>query len=1127
MLECLNNTFKPNVPKPRRQAMAAKSAEWQMIDKANKAILILAFNETEVPADDSDDSAPRRPMAGSRRMRQRRGGRGGSAGGPLEWLPSAEEVLIPGSGSDAFRLAVLIVNKTLNKDDWSEDWDATEASLRDSCLSSGVHPAWVVVGEKTPLLGIFAGFPKAEISEEASADVDFSNMQIDVEDSQSLSSTIDSLSSLVTDAEGQVALRKVISQLNAGRALNVPTELLNLEGKASAISVLLNLASGQDPANSLALFAKEEKDLAAQYEDYHALMTGQVNDWKASISTSGEDALSTRRRQLAWQNAPEDAAAMSSEELQAGLTVLQSCDSLPAQVEKLQWWRLSALTREGAGDEAIEALLSLSLDVHADLTSLIPLLTQLDERAMEWLDCQVAVLDEAALKQIIVAEELDSGVRNSAAKRLQGLGGEEWNEVIAVVIDLYTRSMDLRRLAQILTEDQVQAVANPYQTLLVSHLLAAGKENQLWHDARAARSAALKSIHGEECPEVLSSTSEALLMLLEGKHVEDDRITELLDKPGLLAFGQVRQALRDGGSGLADATNLDKLESSIKEAELSVVERNLFEAVIYTLRLNRVSVMLQNGDKNDSTITTLNNLFDNAEIPTGMIHTVRHLVLEHDLGLPSLVAWYQANDPLSPWHTLARAAVSAANGDELNAARDYRRAGDHEDFDYEHSIMLYRKSLIHLAFAEQWKEAVDLLEAQPALKTALTQRFQLYLRVSFTARQQKTDQASRMLKDFTRRTKMVSEENADGEMVEVERSYFAEEELDMLKTYHLEHPRPLPSEPFSGRVTAALNTIARSRRRQRNSFDNRFNQLLQTSPSTLDVYELASEAAEERPLDGLMFLERAQNSGKFSTTDLRRLGETERTLFAQYKNQIPTASRRYLRHLKLKPLIMIDTNVLIDELIDRVAEKLEMASEASLDITGFGRFHKVLLSRAQEGRVHLWIPKVVRQELTEIANGLDVLRARFSDVLVAPDIVDSVICEEVVSELRDSILEDFNTWRPLDLHLEQEAESEELKEAVSQFLLDYTDIYEELTAMKRTRGEPLRTVMNGKDVYPEIADKALMRIAMALAQRPLPDVGTVLVATRDGDFTLVARAVEERFGFGVAKNSRTLNAWLR
>ena len=58
-----------------------------------------------------------------------------------------------------------------------------------------------------------------------------------------------------------------------------------------------------------------------------------------------------------------------------------------------------------------------------------------------------------------------------------------------------------------------------------------------------------------------------------------------------------------------------------------------------------------------------------------------------------------------------------------------------------------------------------------------------------------TNAATRLLKDFVRSTKMVPQENEEGEMVDVEVTYFAEDDLDMLKTYPLEHSRVLPADP--------------------------------------------------------------------------------------------------------------------------------------------------------------------------------------------------------------------------------------------------------------------------------------------------------------------------------------------
>ena len=212
--------------------------------------------------------------------------------------------------------------------------------------------------------------------------------------------------------------------------------------------------------------------------------------------------------------------------------------------------------------------------------------------------------------------------------------------------------------------------------------------------------------------------------------------------------------------------------------------------------------------------------------------------------------------------------------------------------------------------------------------------------------------------------------------------------------------------------------------------------------------------------------------------------------------------------------------------MDAIKQKLEVFTEASLDIGGHGHFHHVLLKRAQEGKIQLWLPKIVKQELTGIASDMNFLRNRFSGLLVPPIMLDTVFKKDVISEIVDKVLADYSTWRPMDLQLEAEAEEEENKSGVIGFFKDYTEIYEEITAMKRTRGEPARTVIDGLDVYPEAPDRTIMHIATHLAKKSLGNLGTILVATRDSDFTLVSRALEERFGFGVAKNSRALNSFL-
>ena len=57
----------------------------------------------------------------------------------------------------------------------------------------------------------------------------------------------------------------------------------------------------------------------------------------------------------------------------------------------------------------------------------------------------------------------------------------------------------------------------------------------------------------------------------------------------------------------------------------------------------------------------------------------------------------------------------------------------------------------------------------------------------------------------------------------------------------------------------------------------------------------------------------------------------------------------------------------------------------------------------------------------------------------------------------------------------------------------------------------------------ESPDQTIMCLAASMSNLPLDEIGSILIATRDSDFTLVARAIEEKFGFGVIANSRNLN----
>ncbi len=1104
------------MPPRSRQSKVAKTAEWRALDKPWKSLLLIGLNEIQIP--DEDESGPSPMMRARRSARTRRGTRGASS--PMEWLPKTDEVLIDDGSPAAYRLAVLLVRKTLFSDDWDDSWDEILEDLREKASTNGVHPVWSKMAEATPILAQFAAFPQADVVEQEADKFETDVARIDPQNSKSLANTLAMYESKSSDATIKMALQKAKAQLKGKRGLRDIAGLENLEGDASVISVLLHIHLGNDATDSLKELAKSNSDLSEAFTDLLQLRNGDVKDWNKSRSLAEDDELSMARKKVAWGLMPAEASELSSSEIQEGLELATS----PQQRESLTWWKLSALVREGLSEEALELLNKQTVEPDADMEILIPIVKQLGEEAFSWLASQIDKLVQESLSEIVADEEIGETLRLATARRMHDKGASLG---ISASIDLFTRGLDLNRLAEVLFVDEQRCIDYPYATLLVVHLLPAKIKGWDFATIRKARRNALSTVEAAEVPSAFSPASRGLILMLDGAaQSADDWVVDTLDKNGIKAFNNCKQALRDGGDGLADSKVLDNLVKSVSEAKLSDVESRLFNAVIDTLRLNRASWLLQTG-KSKGVVELLDGLLSGEVTAMPMMQAVRHLVLEYDIGLTNLVSWYQENDPQSPWHTLARAAMHVSNNDELNAARDYKRAGDHKDFDYEHKILLHRKALIHLAHAEQWSEAVSLLEQEPALKSALTKRFQLYLNVSHVAANKRnTDEATRLLTNFVKRTEMVNQEDRFGKVEKVARVKHSEEELDMLRNYPSSHPRPLPREPFSGRVKAAMNSLQRERRRNRHTFENRYAQAMMHDPSGEEIYEIALEASAERPLEGLMLLERAQNSGKFNVLDIKRLADAERRLFATHRHNLPVKQRAYLRHLALSPLVIVDTNILIDELQYRISETLGISSEAALDIGGRGSFHRILKHRSQAGVIELWLPNIVQNELISIAADVERIRDRFVDTLVSADELEKVLNKETLVDIAKEVISDFSTWKPLDLHIEDEADDEDIRAELKKFLQEHTDVYDEITAMKRIHGEPLRTVIDGKDIYPEAADQTLMSLCTAMANRPLGELGSILMATRDSDFALVARAIEERFGFGVIANSRNLNSWI-
>ena len=1143
METCLKAAFsKPKSGAVRVSIMNRESA-WKMLDKPLRAHLVIAAHEQEPPAsDDDDEAAPRRPAMNRPRGRMRRSGR---QNGPahMQWLHTPQAVIDEAPYTTAYQLATLLVHKQMEEEHWDEAWNAPEHLLRETCMVEGVHPVWHLIGEKTPLLGQFLAFPKAKVSKtKAAAAMATDFFWIDPRNKDEVITVLKLAGAGVNDPDIKVALQKATNQISGGRKLDLEPPLSKLTDAMAFITVLLALHGGHEVNKAVRTAAsKADPELAGALEDLERLLDGQVADWGELMAIEREDSLSNARRSLGWQHAPPEAEGCTAAQLEAGLQLLEDAGVHEGR-DRLTWWRLNALLREGKKDEAMDVLDQRRLDASSDITELLPLVVSLEsERANQWLLRFMDAVDGQALLHVLHEERLSMELRLKAAQRLCDERGAMWEEGRSLALTILLQALDLERLTVAFTSDPMLPLTHPYAALLVSHLAPATFDASLKEQVYTCRMQALQAIHGAELPDVLTPLAEHLLLLMEGIYKETPEVVEVLNAAALKAFSPISRAL--AGDGVVSPKHIRNMGNSLDQLRLTPIERRLFDVMLLTLTMNGHLQAHNIGMAKASDAEELDQLLLDPVLPFRLINSYSVLMVEHDLGLPNLVTWYQKNDPLSPWAPLARAALFASTGDELNSAREYSRAAelftklrkaggatsgevtdsDDNDFVLALPLTLYRKSLIHYAHATSWSGAVDLLEKVPSLKTAITERFKLYLRVCHVSKSD-TNAAARLIRQHVQQRITVREEDVEGNVVEKTRTVYNEEELDLLRNYPFEQAHLLPPEPFLGRVTAASTHISRDLRRSRTQYQHQFRQAMQSpSPSMEEIYEIAKSAAEEVAFEGLMYLERAQNSTKFSLTARNRLAGVEQALFSQYKDDIPTSKRRFLHNLSLTPLVIVDTNVLVDALVEKMYQQLDLVYETNVNIIGSNQFHRILLHHAQAKRLVMMIPADVRSELKQFAKDKR-LMPRFKSAMVNDDKLEETLTESVMMDLVNDVLLQYNTWSASsDMIAGVPDDSDEL----NRFLMRHSDVFEELTELKGYRGTTYRTELEGRAIYPESTDLDIYRLATHLASLPLPNIGAVVVATMDGDFTLVDRAIEERFGFSVAKNHRSLKPLLQ
>lgn len=1120
---CLEAGFK--TVKSRRLNAVGKCPEFTLMGKPWKELVKLAVLETEIPGQDDDGET----IAPSPRFR--RGRRRGRQQSPI---PSPEEIMAMDDETPALRFALLLANKFIHTEQWSEDdHSSMETELRNLCLDQGVHSVWHEMAKRCDLFGQFSACPISESKTNSTqSKLDLSEIAIDPFNIQSCLEVFKSIPDNQYSAEQLVAVKRLIKRLSSGKWPNVESHLLEFEGNLSLVSLLIALNTDEPTDVILERLRKANKALAERYE-LAKILTEATIEWDDAYFSQEADELGQALLKLAWLNGPLSQMNPTTAQLEIGLDLLTKEQAPANRVDVIRWKMLQCYADEERGDDALEIIKSISLEHDSDASELLPLLLQLDHsEAYSWLESNMSNIDEGGLVSISSEDAFPIELRAQALILLKQQDGEGWNEVQSLAVFIFVQTLNLDELSKILLNDDLAIPTYPHETLILAHLLSAHHDEENWKAARKARKKALQMVQSTEVPASIGNDEYKLLLLLEGQIEESvsklDLTSTLPGKKGILAINQIVKALSSGGSHLVDEKHLSNLVESLDEGDITMMGEALLRTIVSKLRLNNVRLSLERGDDSTQVIPTLETVLGQPSIPYPIVHGVRQLMYEFDLGIEALVQWYQKHHQRSIWALLAQATLEASKSKNLSAARLYKRTADSKEFDYDEEIMLYRKALIHFAFDKKWGEAKQLLAEHPNLRAAITKRFQLYLDVSHKASIQETAKATSMLKNFVKRQEIIVEETEDGEKTRT-KTVFQEDELDLLHTYPDEHPKPLPREPFTGRLLAATNALRRDYRTQSSkSFDRRYRDImLMRNPDPMEIHTLAQQASESFPLDALRILERAQLSGRFQNRN-KSFANLELMLFRRHQSEIRTCDRRYLRHLPLKPLVLVDTNIVIDALYWRIQQKLNRSNHFEDSTNQRTHFAGYLLYLAANDKVDLWLPKVVRGEVENIARSIDDIRKRFENALVDNEVLESTISADNMKLIVDEIISEFSTWKGNSDEFEAEAASDEIKTSMNDFLTDHSEIYDELTKMRQHYDKKTtRTEIDGKKIYPQKPDRKIMQYAAALSNRPIDNVGSIVVATHDGDFTVVARAFEERFGFGIAKNSRTLKQWLR
>ncbi|MFQ3344079.1 MAG: hypothetical protein ACI9EM_000606 [Candidatus Thalassarchaeaceae archaeon] len=1086
-----------------------------------RALAALAAKKENLPKIDIDeDINNKNPNRKNNRKIGRRGGKGLRRGFE-DNLATPEEVM-SSHETPGYKLAVLIAQQNKMGNNWDSSLNDLMNEIRVDC-QKGLHPVWSKLAKEA---GLFAELSRFKVSESSKKNSDSSTWinqaYFDPEDTSELRKWLKIELPFNAKTEQLRIIQKIEKDLGKKPRYEdwgtwMDPSLKNQKKEFALIEGILMASSKNPDAIKILEDISEEsmKDLADKHIRLLNIRSGSLSNWDKDSKIKGDDKLSEAIRSSSWKQINNIEQNLSISDLKYGIEALsKSGEKMP---NSLGWKLVSELQINGKLDEVHELTKKLEIENNLHLEIALRLNSENDSMIGSLILSSIQNINDEGLLMITDDEFCDSKIKVIAAEKLSNLDSIRYTSKI---LDVFTETADIGNLSRILIKDSSLTKAYPERTLLVWHMISAESSVGLMPILEKMRRNALISISNSPKDLILSDISTELIGLLDGIPNGISAIQKNLDSEGLLSLNEVRRALSPEGDSMVRPKTVERLIQSIENANITYLENALFQCLVDSLLLNRAAMDIESGMENriQEANKVLSTLTQKENVSMQTIKFITEMVIEHGKilseGIEPLEKWYRKYDNNSLESKLVRATIQSSKSNNLEAAREYRDAANRVKDDFEKYALIMRKALISYAHGEGWKEAVNLIESEDALAASVTKRFQLYLNVCNDDLENNKDVARNRLRQYASKgIKETDEDFKENKEIQIEA-------LEMLIRYPEDLDPPLPKSPFQGRVKAAIRGLQRLENSRQSDLDLKFEQeLSRENKDILEIVKIVEKIAIEKPIRGLRKLERAIGSNKFTEIQLIRLSRAAEAMFGGYSPTIPIRDRKSLRNLSLKPVIIVDTNILIDALKDDLIREITDDNFGSLNWSVERSFHWMLRRRKKEGKILMNIPPVVMNEfLNRTKSPQEVLNLFSNKVYIDANVWNSKITESLLLETVNKICKEFGDWEYVfDQKLMKEIELEK-------FLLNHKNIFVEITNQKIKRDEFAdRSIIEGEEIYPERGDMEIMRSAALIANSFNPEIGSIMIATRDSDFKLISRSLEEKYGFGVVGDAQELN----